>query len=213
LGALIWREIVAVTRAPAYWVSAVLYAAALTAFVIVWGDGIPVVGARSSWEQFTMFQQVLLAVLLPWTSARCGTSSRRELTLIGVLTARSPSQILLAQCAALALSLFALALSALPVIALMQQIAAPSLAVVAQDMVPAAALALLVAVVTVTVAAVIEAPIRVWSVAGTLTMIAAVIGPSRPAAAPFVFAAIVVAGWLCFSALRSRLVYLPEVLE
>ena len=213
MGALIWREIVAVTRAPAYWVSAGLYAASLTAFVIVWGDGIPVVGARSSWEQFTMFQRVLLTVLLPWTAARCGTSSRRELTLIAFLTARSPSLVLLAQCAALAVSLLALALSALPIIALMQQIATPSLAAVALDMVPAAVLALLVAVATVTAAVALEAPIRVWGVAGILTIVASVLGPPTAVAAPFVLAAAVVAAWLCLSALRSRLVYLPEVLE
>lgn len=213
MGALIWREIVAITRAPAYWVCAALYAAALTAFVVVWGDGIPVVGARSGWEQFTMFQRVLLAVLLPWAAARCGTSSRRELTLIGFLTTRSPVLVLLAQCAALAFSLFALALSALPIVALMRQIATPSLAAVTLDMVPAAVLSLLVAAMTVTAAAIIDAPIRVWSVVGILTVIAVVAGPPRPAAAPFVLAAAVVAGWLSFSALRSRLVYLPEVRE
>ena len=213
MGALIWREIVAVTRAPAFWVSAVLYVAALTAFVVVWGDGIPVAGARSSWEQFTLFQRVLLAILLPWTAARCGTSSRRELTLIGFLTARSPSSVLLAQCAALAVSLLALALSALPIMVLMQQIAATSLAAVTLAMAPAAVLALLVAVVTVTATIAIGAPLRVWGVAGTLTLVAAVVGPPGPGAAPFVLAAVVVAAWLCLSALRSRLVYLPEVRE
>jgi hypothetical protein len=95
----------------------------------------------------------------------------------------------------------------------MQQIATPSLAAVALDMVPAAVLALLVAVVTVMAAVAIEAPIRVWGVTGTLTAIAAVLGPPRPAAAPFVVAAAVVAAWLCVSAIRSRLVYLPEVRE
>jgi hypothetical protein len=46
VGALIWRENRGRDSAPAYWVSAVLYVAALTAFVVVWGDGIPV-GGRS----------------------------------------------------------------------------------------------------------------------------------------------------------------------
>ena len=212
MGALIWRELVAITRTPAYWVSAVLYITALTGFVVVWGDGIPVVGARSSWEQFTMFQRVLLAIVFPWTAARCGTSSRRELTLIGFLSARSPSSVLLAQSAALAVSLLALALSSLPVMALMQQIAA-SPAAVALDMAPVAVLALLVAIVTITLTIAIEAPIRVWGVAGTLTLVAAVVGPPRPGTAPFVLAAVVVAVWLCLSALRSRLVYLPKVRE
>ena len=213
MGALIWHEIVAVTRAPAYWASAVLYVAALTLFVVVWGDGIPVVGARSNWEQFTLFQRVLLAVLLPWTAARCGTSSRRELTWIAFLTARSPSSVLVAQCAGLAASLVALAFSALPVLVLMQQIAAAPPAAVALDMMPAAVLALLVAIVTVAAAIAIEAPIRVWGVAGTLTLIAVVVGPPRPGAAPFVLAAVVVAAWSGLSALRSRLLYLAEVRE
>ena len=213
MGALIWREIVAVTRAPAYWVSAVLYVAALTAFVVVWGDGIPVVGARSSWEQFTMFQRVVLAILLPWTAARCGTSSRRELALIGFLTARSPSSVVLAQCAALAVSLLALALTALPVMALMQKVAVVSPAAVVLDIAPVAVLALLVAVVTVTASMAIESPIRVWGVAGIVTLVAAVVGPPRPGAAPFVFAAVVVSAWACLSAVRSRIVYVPEARE
>jgi hypothetical protein len=55
----------------------------------------------------------------------------------------------MAECAALAVSLFALALSALPVMALMQQIAAAPLSAVALDSRLPPALALLVAVVTV----------------------------------------------------------------
>ena len=210
MGALIWREIAAITRAPAYWVSAVLYVAALTAFVLVWGDGIPVVGARSSWEQFTMFQRVLLAVLLPWTAARCGTSSRRTLTLLSFLGARSSTSVMLAQCAALAVSLLGLALSALPVMALMQQIASAPLSAVVQDMAPAAVIALVVALVTVAASVAIEAPIRVWAVSGTVTIVAAVVGPPGSDAAPIVLAGTMVASWLCLFAQRTRLVYLPE---
>ena len=210
MGALIWRELVAITRTPAYWVSAAVYIAALTAFVIVWGDGIPVVGARSSWEQFTMAQRVFLAMLLPWTAARCATSSRRELTLLGFMTARSSSSILFAQGVALAVALLALALSALPVMALMQQIAVVPLSVVVLDMAPAAVLALLVAAVTGAIAVALETPIRIWAVSGTLTLGAVIVGPPRPGMVPFVLAVFVVAIWSCLSALRSKLVYLPE---
>ena len=210
MGALIWRDLTVITRTPAFWVSAALYVAALTAFVVVWGDGVPVVGAQSSWQQFTMAQRILLAVLLPWTAARCSASSRRELVWLGAIAAKRPSALLCAKCAALAVSLLALAFSALPVIVLTQQIGAGSPTTAALDMVPVAALALLVAGMTTAMTVVLEAPIRVWAVTGGVTLVSAIFGPPAPHVALLWLAVFGTVAVLCLRAMRSTLTYLPE---
>ena len=210
MGALIWRELAVITRTAAFWVSTGLYVAALTAFVAVWGDGVPVVGAQSSWEQFAMVQRMLLAVLLPWTAARCSASSRRELVLLGAIAAKRPGALLWAKGAALAASLLALALSALPLIVLMQQVGAASPTTLVLDMAPAAALALLVAGLTTAMTVVLEAPIRVWAVTGALTLVSAVFGPPAPRLALLWLAVFATVAALCLHAMRSTLTYLPE---
>ena len=210
MGALIWRDLTVITRTPAFWVSAALYVAVLTAFVVVWGDGVPVVGAQSNWEQFTMAQRVLLAVLLPWTAARCSASSRRELVWLGAISGQRPWVLLLAKYAALAAALLALALSALPMIVLMQQIGAASTTTAALDMAPVAALALFVAGVTTAMTVVLEAPIRVWAVTGGVTLISAIFGPPAPRVALLWLAVFGTVAALCVLAMRSTLTYLPE---
>lgn len=210
MGALIWRELTIITRTPAFWVSAALYIAGLTAFVVVWGDGVPVIGAQSNWEQFTMAQRMLLAVLLPWTAARCSASSKRDLVLLGAVAAKRPRALLWAKAAALAVSLLALALSALPLIVLMQQIGAASPTTAVLDMAPVAALALFVAGVTTTMTVVLEAPIRVWAVTGGVTLVSAVFGPPTFRGAVLWLAVFGTVAVLCLHAMRSTLTYLPE---
>lgn len=210
MGALIWRELTVISRTPGFWVSAALYVVALTAFVVVWGDGVPVVGAQSSWEQFTMAQRLLLAALLPWTAVRCSASSRRELVLLGAIAAQRPRALLWAKGAALAASLLGLALSALPVIVLMQQVGATSPTTAALDMAPVGALALLVAGLTTAMTVVLEAPIRVWAVTGGVTLVSAVFGPPTPRVALLWLAVFGTVAAVSLHAMRSTLTYLPE---
>jgi hypothetical protein len=210
VGALIWRQLVVVTRTPALWVSAALYVSALTAFVLIWGDGIPVVGAASNWQQFTMTERMFLAVLLPWTAARCSAASRRELTLLGLLAAQPPAAVVIATCAALAAMLFAVALAALPVLALMQQIAAVTTATVALDFAPLAALTVFIAAVTTATAVVLENPVRVWAVSGSVTLVALAVIPLEFRSAPIWLIAAVAAFASSLPAARARLTYLAE---
>lgn len=209
MGALIWRELVAITRTPAYWVSAAVYVVALAAFVVVWGDGIPVVGARSSWEQFAAAQRVFLAVLLPWIAVRCGWSSRHELALVGFVTAQSPAQSLLAKSIALTASLLGITLSALPVIALMQHIAAVEPLAIVSNAIPPAVIAAGVAVVTTAIGVMLDEPLRVWGLTTVLTL-AVTVGRSSTIAGLFLFVGVGTAAALYLVATRSRLIYLPE---
>ena len=210
MGALIWRELAVVVRTPAFWVSTVLYICILAAYVLVWGEGIPIVGARSNWEQFTMTQRVILAILLPWTAARCGYSSRRELALLGLLTARPPSVILFAKWAALGTSLLGMAVSALPVTVLMQQVAAVPTVTLVLDMVPLAAIAFLVAGVTTLALLAVNAPTTVWVITGGTMLAAAIVGPPSPGAAAAKIAAAAIAVALGLLAVRAMPMYLPE---
>jgi len=208
VGALIWRDLVVITRLPAYWVSAAIYVVALAAFVLIWGDGIPVVGARSSWEQFGAAQRVFLAALLPWVAVRCGLSSRRDLALVGFITARSPVESLLAKSIAVAASLLGIALSAFPVIVLMQQIAAVEPSAILSTTVPSAVVAACVAVITTAIGVMVEEPLRVWGVSTVLTL-AVTVGRLSTKTGLFLFAGIGAAAALYLFAIRSRLVYLP----
>ena len=209
MGALIWRELVAITRMPPYWVSAAVYVAALAAFVLIWGDGLPVVGARSNWEQFGAAQRVFLAVLLPWIAARCGLSSRRDLALVGFTTGHPPGHSLLAKSTAVAVSLLGIVLCALPVIALMQQIAAVEPLAIVSSTVPLAVLAVCVAVITTAIGVTLEEPVRVWALSTALT-IAAGVGRLSTSTGLFLFVGIATAAALYQFAVRSRLIYLPE---
>ena len=210
MGALIWRDLAMVSRAPALWVSAALYTSGLAFFVVVWGDGVPVAGAASNWRQFIAAERILLAVLLPWTAARCGVSSRRELVLTGVVTAKPPAALVLARCAALGLALIAVALAALPVVVLMQQIAGASAGAVALALVPIAALAIFVASVTTTVSIVLEAPVRVWGMVTAVSLTALAVIPSEPGATPLWLLAAAAALALGIPQMRSKLTYLAE---
>lgn len=124
---LIWRELLIVTRTAAFWSALAFYLLVLTAYVLVWGDGIPVANADTPLRQFVFVQGVLLVAVLPWTALRCGTVRKSQLTLIASMTAMQPSRVVLARCLALVAVLFLLAMSALPLMIVMQQLTASPL--------------------------------------------------------------------------------------
>jgi hypothetical protein len=182
---------------------------ALAAFVTVWGGGIPVAGARSSWDQFVSADTAFLAVLLPWVAARCGSFTRRDLVVTGFITSRTPQQSMLAKSIALIAALIGFELSGLPVTMLMRQIAAVDAPVVLSTATSHALLAMYVAVVTLAIAFMLVHPIRVWLASTALTL--AVTAVRLPAAAGlFVFAGTGIAAAVYLSSMRARLIYLPE---
>ena len=209
MGALIWRDLAVVSRTPALWISAGVYTTGLALFFLVWSDGLPLVGAPSRWHQFTAAERILLSVLLPWTAARCGPS-RRELALTGIVTAVSPAVLILARWVASSIALIAVALSALPVVVLMQQIAGTSAAAVALDLVSIAALAVFVASVAITAAIALDRPVRVWAAATGLSVGAAAVLPPGPGATILWVLGAAAALALGFPQLRTRLMYLAE---
>ena len=86
--ALAWRQVVAAVRLPAVWIATAVQVAVLTLYIVVWGDGIPLVGARPPFEQFATAQTVLLLLVLPWVAARClATAHRDTVSKLAVLTA------------------------------------------------------------------------------------------------------------------------------
>ena len=208
MGALIWREVVTITRTPAYWVGAAVYIVALAAFVAIWGNGIPVAGARSSWEQFVSVAMALLAVLLPWVAARCGCSSRRELVMTGFITSRSPEQCLLAKSIGLMVALMGVELSGLPVFTLMRQIAAEPSAIVSSA-ISLAVLAMYVAVVTIAIAFILTNPLRVWIASTALTLVATA-GRLPAGVGLLIVGGIAIAATLYLSSMRARMIYLAE---
>ena len=77
---LIWRELIIIGRTPSFWVAAAVYVSVLTLFVLIWGDGVPIVGAGPVWDQFSAVQLSVLLALLPWTATRCVTTRRKRIS-------------------------------------------------------------------------------------------------------------------------------------
>jgi hypothetical protein len=167
---LIWRELLVVTRTAGFWQATAVYLLVLAAYVVTWGDGIPVVNAASPLQQFITVQGMLLLVVLPWTAARCGTTHRSDVTLIASLAAIKPSQVVLARCAALAGALFMLAASALPLMVVMQQLTASAFADVVSTFPALGALSVFTATLISAALLVFADPLRAWMAATAVTL-------------------------------------------
>jgi hypothetical protein len=66
------RALLNAARTPAVWIAIGAQIVFLSLYLLVWGDGIPLVGARPVLDQFATTQWILLGVLLPWAAARTG---------------------------------------------------------------------------------------------------------------------------------------------
>lgn len=122
--ALAWRQIVAAMRMPALWIATAIQVVALALYLLVWGDGIPVVGARSPFDQFAAAQSVLLLMVLPWVAARCAATPHRDaVARMAVLSARDASTVILGACLGLMGVVCAVAIAGLPLAIVSQQIA------------------------------------------------------------------------------------------
>jgi hypothetical protein len=121
---LIWRELAVAARTPALWGGLCGHVVVLFAFVIVWGDGVPVFASQPVFEQFLFVQSVVLTLVLPWIAARCLGEDTRHLPVLAVLTAASPSRLVAAKCVSATVVLCVVVASALPAAALALQISA-----------------------------------------------------------------------------------------
>lgn len=122
LGALAWQQMVKASRTPAIWVAVIGHVLALSFYVVVWGDGVPLAGARTPFDQFTTAYTTLLVLLLPWVAARSlAVGTRSEVAIRAVVTAQRPLSVVFGATIGLAIVLVAVVLTGLPIALLAQQ--------------------------------------------------------------------------------------------
>jgi hypothetical protein len=122
---LAWRALLVSARTPALWAATIAHALLLALFLLVWGDGLPLVGARPVLEQFYTLQLAFLAVALPWAAVRAGAApTRNGVTELAALGAVTPASVVGAAIAATTAVLAGMALGGLPFALLAQRISA-----------------------------------------------------------------------------------------
>jgi hypothetical protein len=134
--ALVWRQVLGAARLPVVWGAVLFHVAALVAFLLVWGTGIPLADARSPFEQFASAQSALVLLVLPWVVARCTTVADRDAFLrLAVRSTDRPAMLMLGAGAGVALLAIAVAATGLPLALLSHQISdAPALQLMAAQM-------------------------------------------------------------------------------
>lgn len=143
---LIWRALVLAVRHEGFLIATAVHLAALTAFVLIWGDGVPVWRGEPVLTQFVRFDTALLAAILPWVAIRCSPDAGPNgLTHLAVATACRPSSIVAARAAGTSGALLMLVSSGLPLFVLAQQISGLPASMVLRALLPMAALAVVVA--------------------------------------------------------------------
>lgn len=177
--ALAWRQLMVATRLPAVWAAAGFHIAVLTAYVFVWGNGIPVAGARSPFSQFVSAQTVVLLAVLPWVAARCAPVHERGLvSRVAVLAACTPAHVITGAALGLAAVVSVVALTGLPLAMLSQQIADGPAIDLAAAQLRVAALGACAATLTLAAVALSRSRIGGWLIATGSTALAAWLAPS-----------------------------------
>jgi hypothetical protein len=174
LGLLIWRDITVISRMTAFWAAMAIRAAVLSAFIVIWADGLPVPDRVSAFDQFILLDWLMLGVLLPWTAVRCALPREpHHVAALALTLASPPSAIVLARITALCATLAALAASGLPVYVLFRQVAGLSWNDVAAAAAATVVLASMAAMTTTVAALVFQSRITMWLVS-VLVLLAAV---------------------------------------
>jgi hypothetical protein len=208
---LIWRELIIIGRMPSFWLAAAVYVSVLALFVVIWGDGVPIVGAGPVWDQFSAVQLSVLLALLPWTATRCVTTRRkRDLTVLAIVTASRPSALVLARCIALSAALFVLVLTALPIAIVMQQIAAIPFSAIGRALLPLLGLSLFVAVAATGFMLAFANPLPAWVITSAVTVVASRTVALTPASTPVWIGIALGAAVLLTVNADSRLAYRVE---
>jgi hypothetical protein len=208
---LVWRALLAAARTPALWVAMGAQAGLYSLYLLVWGDGLPLAGARPVLEQFATAQWIVLSLALPWAAARSGAAWRRdEIAQFAALGAVLPSSIVAASVAAQAVLLLATASVGLPFAVLAQQISAVPLAEMWRTQLPLYALGLCAAAVTPACMLVAANRFLAWTAATALSLAAAMIVPQGLAGAAVLAALGAGVGAVLVSGADRRLWYLSE---
>ena len=188
MSALVARELVVITRRPAFAIACVGFVFAMVAFALTWPAGIPLYAGARLLPQAVVMQQILLATAAPWVICRCGTRERGDdLVHLSLFSAVVPSRILLARFVANAISLVLLLAPTVPVLLYAQQAAALDPLILAVGYAQALTVVLMAAAWTLVCEQTIEGPVTGWVAATMATVgvscisIAAIDGIAVPA--------------------------------
>jgi hypothetical protein len=194
---MVVRELHVIGRRGALSAAICVHATLLTGYLLAWGDtsGIPVASALNVYEQTLIVEVVLLAILLPWTAARCVASERGDdLVRLSVITAIPPSRIVLARALAVTTGLVMVVASGLPTLIVAARISAVRMSLVAEYEVALLSLAFVSSAAALTWRHVCHGRVVGWLAAALST--AAVVNAARIAPS-LVVAPVVTAAALC----------------
>lgn len=211
LTTLVWRALLGAARTPALWIAMGVQIAFLSLYLLVWGDGLPLAGARPVLEQFATTQWIFLGLALPWAAARSGAAWRRdELTQFAALGAILPSSAVAASVTALVVLLLAMAAVGLPFALLAQQISAVPAMELWRTQLPVYGLSLCAAAVTAACMLVVANRIMAWTAATALTFAVMFVVPQGIAGAAVLAALAVALGAALVNGADRRFWYLSE---
>jgi hypothetical protein len=144
--ALATRELIVAARTAAVPLAALTILGLLTAFVLAWSPGVPVLAPMNLYEQARVLHWMLLAAVLPWIAVRSSSMDRGDvLVMTAAFIGLRPASVVAAKVLAVFTVLLAVVLTGLPALVLAQQAAAASIASVFVDLLPLLGLALLIA--------------------------------------------------------------------
>ncbi len=135
MGAMVLRELHVIGRRGALSAAICVHVTLLTGYLLAWGNGngIPVAGALTVYDQTLVVEAILLTILLPWIAARCVAAERGDdLVVLSVVTAIPPSRVVLARALAVITALVLVIASGLPTLILAGRIAAVRMSLVAE---------------------------------------------------------------------------------
>ncbi len=202
---LLWRELTVMTRTRALWAAMSVQLLVLAAFLVVWGDGVPMMTGNVS-EQFGTLQTGLLLVMLPWVAARV-VGDGRTVALVAAVGAFPPRRVVAARYLALLLVLLAVAASALPLKILSLRISGVDKWPGLFDLQIVAALCTLVAAIATVSVVTGLSRFTAWVLGTTATLLGATL--VSPAHGPWVIVAALVMTALTARRADQRLTYLP----
>jgi hypothetical protein len=209
---VVWRELLASTRTPATWVVVAAQSALFALYMMVWGDGVPLVDARPVLDQFVTTQWVFLGLALPWAASRCGvTRHRDDVAQLAAFGAVPPSAVVAGLLLALTVMLLAITLGGLPFAILAQQIsAAPISRLVAAEL-SLFALSVFVSATTAACMLMLVNRLFAWVVASAVTLgVLALLPPGLTGGLALLVLGVSTGAWLVVSA-DGRFCYLSEL--
>ena len=208
---LAWRALLAAARTPPLWAAVGVQIAFFAVYVLEWGTGLPLVGARPALQQFATVQWCFLGLALPWAAVRSGAAWRHdEVAQFAAIGGVRPASIVTASVAALGILLLATSIAGLPFALLAQQISALPMTDLWRAQLPLYALSLYAAPIAAACMLVVANRYAAWLIATALTFAAMLaVPPGLTGSAVLVTVGAAVAAMLVSGADR-RFWYLSE---